>query len=128
MPASPGCARGRHFAARMHQPAVADRGQQEGERARSRPSTRVRRSHLRERDRVARPERHVLEGAAVLAERDLPFGASVEIVEDGRGRRRRASGRRSSTQTTRGEATLRDALLIYLSRHNWRTSTSPEHS
>ena len=34
---------------------------------------------------MPRPEGDVLEGAAVLAERDLAFRASVEIVEDGAG-------------------------------------------
>jgi len=34
---------------------------------------------------MSRPECHVLEGAAILTQRDFAFGSSVQIVEDGPG-------------------------------------------
>src|SRR5262249_25756727 len=64
---------------------------------------------------MSRPECYVLEGAAILAEGDLAFGSSVQIVEHGPGTLRRARGRKSSTQTTGGGASLREDLRIILS-------------
>src|SRR5258707_13923031 len=36
---------------------------------------------LRDRDRMARSECHLLKGAAILAKRDLAFGAAVQVVK-----------------------------------------------
>ena len=80
----PGRAGRPRLAVRMHHPRVADRGQHEGQREllAQDAGAQVGRS---DRHRLARAERHVLEGAAILAQRHLPFRAAIEVVEDGQG-------------------------------------------
>ena len=75
---------GSHLAARVHEPAVSHRGEQEGQGQveAQNASTQI---ATRNRHGMSRPECYVLEGAAILAEGDLAFGASVQIVEHGPG-------------------------------------------
>src|SRR5216683_4524155 len=76
-----GCSRCCHFATRMHEAAVAHGREQEWER-------KVEAQHacaqiaMGNGNRMTWPERHVLKDAAILSERDLAFGAAIEIVED----------------------------------------------
>ena len=79
-----GCPRGSHFAARVHETGISHRSKQDGKGQveAQNASTQV---AIRKRDRVTRPECHVLKGAAILSKRHLAFGASVEIVEHGLG-------------------------------------------
>ena len=67
------------LAARVEHPAAANRRQRERQRevVAEHPRPQV----ARRRDRTARPEQHVLENTAVLAEGDLGIGAAVDIVE-----------------------------------------------
>ncbi len=77
-----GCPSRRHLAARVHQTAVSDRGKQEGE-GKVEAQDAGPQIALRDRDRMARSERHLLERAAILSKRDLAFGAAVQIVKHG---------------------------------------------
>lgn len=73
-------ASGRHFAARMHQPAVSHRSEHRWER-----------EFVSEHERLevaigygnstARTESHVAEGTTILGQGELCFRAAVEIVE-----------------------------------------------
>ena len=81
MPASPAARRGQFFAARIEHPAAADRREQERQLER-RAEHRRTQIHGRGRHRRARTERDVVEGAAVLPQRDLRVGAAVDVVED----------------------------------------------
>jgi len=76
----------------MHHPAVANRCKQRGERKVAAKDFGAQIT-IRHGNRIARPESKGLKCAAVLLQRDLALGPSVEVVED-RGR-----------QSTLGEAT-----------------------
>jgi hypothetical protein len=95
----------------VHETTVAYGGQQEGkgEVEAQHASMQV---ALRHGDRVARPERDVLEDAAVLAERDLAFGASVQIVKNGPGQSATRDRPEIFDTDYPRRATRRDALLI----------------
>jgi hypothetical protein len=73
-------ARGIELAAGMDQAEVADRGEHRGEGELAAQHARAE-VVARDRDGLPRPERHVLEHATVLAQRELVIGTAVDVVE-----------------------------------------------
>src|SRR6202034_1509245 len=80
-PGIAGSACGAHFAYGMHKPAIPDRSQQKwkSEIEAENAGTQI---AGRDRDRMARTERHVFIDPATLAQRNLALSAAVKVIED----------------------------------------------
>ncbi len=79
-----GGARRTHFAHGMHEPAVANGSEQEGKSEIEAKNARAQVA-IGERDRVSGTEGDVLIDAAIFAEGNLAFGATIKVIEDGFG-------------------------------------------
>ena len=81
MPASPAAAAARHFARGIEQRLLPIGREQEGQLEGRAEHGRV---EIARRDGDSRPraKRHIVEHAAVLAQRDFAVGAAVDVVED----------------------------------------------
>jgi hypothetical protein len=66
----------------MHQPAISDRREQDGKRKIEAENAGAQIA-IREGNGVARAKSNVVEDAAVFAERNLTFGAAIEVVKYG---------------------------------------------
>jgi hypothetical protein len=71
-----------HFSSGMHQAAIANRGEQKGQRKIEAQNLRAQ-TAFRKRDRMPRPKSNVVENPAVFPERNLALGSAIEIVKNG---------------------------------------------
>jgi hypothetical protein len=99
----------------MHEPAVANGSQQEGESEIEAKNACAQAATV-ERDCVSRTEGDVVIDTAVFAEGNLPFGAAIKVIEDGFGQAALGDGSEISDgdDARRGDGTSRSSHFCLL--------------